>query len=184
MPQLTERDAETLSPEQATALVRVLDLQAKWHGLLADKQQTGSPPDLLARQKGNDAYRAALHEYGTKYPGAVVPEPTHAIPDRFGAWCRVLRIVFGKTESGNSTAVLDKVYRLADRIAARMSQEPVARTTASDSAGAVRELEAIIAWCEALVPPPLKPKRDEARSRWSDDATRPRPAAATRLGPN
>jgi hypothetical protein len=30
MPQFTERDAEKLPPEQATALVRVLDLQAKW----------------------------------------------------------------------------------------------------------------------------------------------------------
>ena len=163
MPQLTERDAEKLSPEQATALVRVLDLQALWDGLLADKQQQNRS-DLLARQKANDAYQTALREYGAKYPRAVVPEPTHAIPERFGAWCRVLRVVFGRAEGGNPTAVLDKVYRLADRIAARMSKEPVGRTPADDPAGAVRELDAVIAWCEALVPPTplLKLKRDEA----------------------
>lgn len=163
MSQLSERDAENLSPEQATALVRVLDLQATWDGLLADKQQQHRS-DLLARQKANDAYQTALREYGAKYPRAVVPEPTHAIPDRFGAWCRVLRAVFGKAEGGNPAAVMDKVYRLADRIAARMSTEPVGRAPADDLAGAVRELDAVIAWCGALIPPTplLTRKKDEA----------------------
>jgi hypothetical protein len=161
MPQLTEREAEKLSPEQATALVRVIDLQARWDGLLAEKGEKTS--DLHARQKANDAYQAALREYGTKYPRAAIPEPTHAIPDRFGVWCRVLRAVFRKAESGSPVEVLGKVYRLADRIAARMQKEPVARTPASDLAGAVRELTVVIAWCEALVPPtPLKLWKDEA----------------------
>jgi hypothetical protein len=46
----------------------------------------------------------------------------------------------------------------------RLSKEPVARTPATDSAGAVKELDAIIAWCEALVLPTplLKLKKDEA----------------------
>lgn len=161
MPQLTERDAEKLSPAQATALVRVIDLQAKWDGLLAEKgDKTG---DLHARQKANDAYQSALREYLAKHPNAGIPEPTHAVPDRFGAWCRVLRVVFGKAESGNSAEVMAKVYRLADRIAARMSKEAVARTPASDLAGAVRELDVVIAWCDALVPPtPLRLWKDDA----------------------
>jgi hypothetical protein len=161
MPQLTERDAEKLSPEQATALVRVIDLQAKWDGLLADKGDKTS--DLHARQKANDASHSALREYLAKHPNAGIPEPTHAVPDRFGAWCRVLRVVFGKAESGNSVEVMAKVYRLADRIAARMSKEPVARIAVTDLAGAVWELGAVIAWCDALTPTPLlKLKKDEA----------------------
>ena len=148
MPQLSERDAEKLSPEQATALVRVIDLQAKWDGLLAEKGQKTS--DLHARQKANDAYQAALRDYSAKHRNASIPEPTHAVPDRLAVWCRVLRVVFGRAEGGSPTEVLGKVYRLADRIAERMSKGPVARTSASDLAGAVRELDAVIAWCEAL----------------------------------
>jgi hypothetical protein len=159
MPQFTERDAEKLSPEQATALVRVLDLQAKWDGLLADKQQKVGRSDLLARQKANDAYQAALREYVAKYPKAVVPEPTHAVPERVAVWCRTLRVVLGRAEAGSAAEVMEKVYRLADRAAGRMSKEPVARTSVTDLAGAVRELDAVIAWCDALTP--LKLKKDE-----------------------
>lgn len=164
MPQLTERDAERLSPEQATALVRLIDLQATWDGLLADKQQKTGTADLHARQKANDAYQAALRDYGARFRAAAIPEPTHAVPDRLAAWCRTLRAVFGKAEGGSPVAVLGKVYRLADRIAERMSKEQVARTPAHDVAGAVRELDTVIAWCEALVPPTplLTRKKDEA----------------------
>jgi hypothetical protein len=161
MPQLTERDAEKLSPEQATALVRVIDLQAKWDGLLADKGEKTS--DLHARQKANDAYQAALRDYSKKYRNARIPEPTHGVPDRLAVWCRTLRVVFGKAGSGNPAEVMGKVYRLADRIAERMSKEKVARTPADDLAGAVRELDAVIAWLVALVPPTSpKLRRDEA----------------------
>jgi hypothetical protein len=161
MHQLTERDAEKLSPGQATALVRVIDLQAKWDGLLVEKgQKTG---DLHARQKAHDAYQAALREYAARYPNAGVPEPTQAVPDRLCVWCRVLRIVFHKAEGGSPTEVTGKVYRLADRIAERMNKEPVARTPVTDLAGAGRELDLVIAWCEALTPTPLlEPKKAEA----------------------
>jgi hypothetical protein len=163
MPQFTERDADKLSPEQATALVRVIDLQAKWDGLLVHRQQKSGLPDLHARQKANDAYQAALRDYGANYSKAVVPEPTNAMPDRIGVWCRVLRIVFQKAESGSPVEVMGRVYRLADRIAERMSKEPVTRTPATELAGAVRELDAVIAWCDALSPTPLlKLKKDEA----------------------
>jgi hypothetical protein len=163
MPQLTERDAEKLSTEQATALVRVLDAQATWYALLADRQQKSGTSDLKDRQKANDAYRAALREYGAKYPGAAVPEATHATPDRLGVWCRVLRAVFQRADGGSPVGVLGKVYRLADRIAERMGKEPLGRGSAEDLPTAVRELEVMIAWCDALVPTPLlKPKKDEA----------------------
>jgi hypothetical protein len=150
MPPLTERDAEKLSPDQATALVRVLDLQALWDGLLVDRGRKTSLPDLHARQRANDAYQAALRDYGARYPGAGVPEPTHAMPDRLAVWCRVLRVVFQKAE-GHSAQVMGKVYRLADRLSARMRTEPVARGPAEDVSAAVRGLDVVIAWCDELV---------------------------------
>lgn len=163
MPPLTERDAEKLPPEQATALVRVLDAQATWDALLVDKQQKTGTSDLKDRQKANDAYQAALREYGTKYPRAVVPEPPHAMPDRLGVWCRVLRVVFQRAKGGSPVEVMAKVYRLADRITERMSKEPIGRGAAEDLPTAVGELDVVIAWCDALVPTPLlKLKKDEA----------------------
>src|SRR5215212_6450269 len=130
MPQLTERDAKKLAPEQATALVRVIDLQAKWDGLLAAKElQTAG---LHARQKANDAYQAALRDYKAKHPKADIPEPTHAIPERLVVWYRVLRAVFEKAESGSPAEVMGKVYRLADRVAERTGKEQVARSPVTD----------------------------------------------------
>jgi hypothetical protein len=130
--------------------------------LLAEKGDKTS--DLQARQKANDAHLAALREYAAKYPDAGIPEPTHGVPDRLAAWCRTLRVVFGRADAGSPVEVLGKVYRVTDRIAVRTEREPVARTPASDLAGAVRELDAVIAWCDALVPPTplLKLKKDEA----------------------
>jgi hypothetical protein len=120
-------------------------------------------PALPARQIANLSSRASLRVFGVMYPGAIVPEPTQAAPERLVLWCRVLRVVFAKSQSGDPVEVMDKAYRLADRVAERMSKEPVARTPADDLAGAVRGLDAIIAWCEALVPPtPLKPWKDAA----------------------
>lgn len=151
MPQFTERDAERLSPEQAAALVRVLDLQARWDGLLAEKGRTTS--DLHARQRASDAYRAALREYGARYRNAGIPEPTHAMPDRLAAWCRTLRVVFGKAEGGSPAEVMRRVYRVADRIALRLGKESVGHGPAEDVPAALRELDAVIAWCEAFATP-------------------------------
>ncbi len=152
MTQLTERDAEKLSPEQASALVRILDLQAKWDGLLVDKQQKTTLPDLHARQKANDAYQTARRDYAAKHRNASIPQPTQAIPERLRVWCRTLRAVFRRAEVGSPFDVMGKVYRLADRIAERMGKEPAGREPAEDMAGAIRQLDCVIAWCEQLLP--------------------------------
>jgi hypothetical protein len=156
MPQLTERDALRHSPEQATALVRVLDLQAEWDGLLVDKAQKTTLLDLRARQNASDAYQAALRDYSARYRDAGVPEPTHAVPARLAAWCRVLRVVFGRAEGDCPARLMGKVYRLADRVAARVGREPVRRGPAADLPAAARELDVVIAWCglEPMMPPP------------------------------
>ena len=50
-----------------------------------------------------------------------------------------------------------KVYRLADRIAKRAGKEALGRAPAVDLATAVRELDAVIAWCDGLTAPPTDP---------------------------
>lgn len=150
MPQLTERDAEKHSPEQATALVRLLDLQAKWDGLLVQRGQKTALSELHARQKANDAYQSALREYTAKYRFTDIPEPTQAMPRRMAIWCRVLRIVFSKAHGAVPTEVMAKVYRLADRLAERLGKDPVARQAVEDMSGAVRELDVVISWCDEL----------------------------------
>lgn len=81
-------------------------------------------------------------------PQGDTPEPTHVVSERMVGWYRVLRIVFGKAENGSPVEVMGKVYRLADRIAARLSEEAATRTPINDLAGAVREPAAVIAWCD------------------------------------
>jgi len=146
----TEREAETLPPEQAAALVRILNLQARWDGLLAVKAKEVTA--LHAKQKANDAFRAALRDYTEKYSTARVPEPSHVMPDRMAMWCRTLRALFLKAEGVDPTEVMDRAYRLADRIAARAGKDPVDRQSG---------LDGVIAWCDAMATPaPLvKPKK-------------------------
>ena len=47
---------------------------------------------------------------------------------------------------------------MADRIAARLKEEPVGRELpATDMTGAIRQMDSLIAWCDKLVGP--KPAR-------------------------
>jgi hypothetical protein len=135
-------DAENLSPAQAADLVRVLDLQARWENQRDHPARSAaSAADLHARQKAHAALQTALREYAGKYRGAAVPETTQNVPDRLVAWCRVLRAVCRRAEGVCPADVMAKVYRLADRIAARTGKEAVGRSG---------ELDAVIAWCESL----------------------------------
>jgi hypothetical protein len=151
MRQLNEADAERLSPDQATDLVRVLDLQAEWENHRDDPTKSAlSLHDLRIRQKAFEAFRIALRNYGVKYWNAHLPEMTQNLLDRLVIWCRVLRAVFLKANGGNPTHAMAKVYRLADRFASRLAIEPVRREIANDVGGAVRELDVVIAWCDSL----------------------------------
>jgi hypothetical protein len=168
MPQMSERTAEALSPQQATALVHVLDLQARWENHRDDPAKSaGTFTDLQARQKAFEAFQVAWRNYAAKYRNACSPETTQNVPDRLAIWCRVLRTVFQRAETGNPTHAMAKVYRLADRIAARLQHDPLPRTPAETLTDAVQQLNAVIAWCEAQpttsVPVKLLPlKKDEA----------------------
>jgi hypothetical protein len=169
MSQMNECAAEALSPEQATAVVHLLDLQARWENHREDPSKSaGSTSDLQARQKAFDVFRSGLRDYAAKYRGAVFPEPTQNVPERLAVWCRTLRAVFRRAEGGNPIQVMTKVYRLADRIAARVGKEVVGRAPVGDLATSARELDVVIAWCEGLAA--LGPLGDSLRARQGDAA--------------
>ena len=68
-----------------------------------------------------------------------MPELTLNTPDRVGAWCRAVRAVFRRAEpvgvgSDRPTHAVEKAYRLADRIAARLKTSPLGRESPPDHA--------------------------------------------------
>jgi hypothetical protein len=157
--QLTEAAAETLAPAQAAELARVIDLQARWECMLADAAGARidySTPDLQARQKAYEAFRVKRAEYAAQYRTGRVPETTLNTPERIGAWCRTVRAVLRRAGAGAGcpAAAVEKAYRVAGRAAARGEVEPVGREPPpADAAGALRQLDAIIAWCDELISP-------------------------------
>ena len=157
MPQLSDSAAEKMSTEQATALARVLDLQARWENHRDDPAKTAtSTADLQTRQKAFEAFRSALREYAVTHNDSRFPEPTQNVPERLVIWCRALRAVFRRAEGPGSAFLVSKVHRLADRIAARTGLAPVERQPVADRDATVRELDAVVAWCERAAAPAVK----------------------------
>jgi hypothetical protein len=105
-----------------------------------------------------EAYRSALAAYSARYKSDAVPEIASSIVERVAAWCRTVRAVIRRAE-GQAGAVcpdhvVAKVYRLADRVAERSRVEQVARGSAPEGLwAAIRELDAVIRWCDGLSAP-------------------------------
>ena len=146
---MTETAAGRLAPARAAELARVLDLQSRWENLRADG--TPSTPQLQALQAAFEAYRARRAAYAAGDRGGPVPELSPTKPGRLGAWCRTVRAVLARAEGGECpTHVLAKAHRVADRIAARVQAAPAGREAPTDLAGAIRQLDLVIAWCDGL----------------------------------
>src|SRR5688572_8363148 len=94
MSPLTESTVGNLPAEQAIALARVLDLQARWECLLADAAGGFSTPDLHDRQRAYELYRSRRAEYDARYSIVPVPETTLNTPQRIATWCRIVRGLF------------------------------------------------------------------------------------------
>jgi hypothetical protein len=153
--QLTAQAAESLSPDQAADLARVMESQACWENLRDDPTAGGAEGAALReRQRRYDAFRAALAAYTARHRGADLPELTLNSPERVGTWCRAVRAVCRRAgpDAEAPTQVVGKAYRLADRIAARLKVAPVARDgdRPGEMDGAIRGLEEVIAWCDGL----------------------------------
>jgi hypothetical protein len=155
------RCRETL-PESVTELFRILDLQAAGENHHDDPAKSAaSVSDLHARTKAFDAFQVMWRRlrFAAKQPHLQLPTPAPNMPDRLSVWSRILRVLFQRAEGGYPVQVMAKVFRIADRIAAKMGEKPVVRTPAENLADAVRELDVVIAWCDRFAKPPARPHR-------------------------
>lgn len=155
---LTEA-VEKLDAPQASDLMRVIDLQARWENLRIDPTERVadfSVSDLHGRQKAYEAFRVKLEAYTARYRATLLPEMTLNAPERVAAWCRVVAAIVRRAEGDCPVHAVAKAHRLADRIAARLKKEPVGRAPLEKIEDAVPALEAVAAWCDGLAAAPVE----------------------------
>jgi hypothetical protein len=147
---LTEQKGARLTAAQATELAALIDLQALWECLLADAA-TGATIDLAARQKAYEAYRSRRSAYEARYGPVDVSEGTVSSAVRLAGWGRAMVAVLRQAESESACPIhlLEKAQRMAGRLATRLNRTPATKGSREGMADAVRELNAVIAWCEA-----------------------------------
>jgi hypothetical protein len=162
MPEITEVADKTLELAQATELAQVVDLEARWENLRNSRLNPAGAgavtQDLPGKQKAYELFRAKLRGYNKRYAPPHVPELLLNTAVRLGKWCRSMRTLFLCVESTPQARcpvnLLEKAYRWADKVAARMSKSPIHRpaSPAASVPAAVQELEAIAMWCDSLEP--------------------------------
>jgi hypothetical protein len=146
---MTEAAADRLTPARAAELVQVLDLQSRWENLRAAGSATTA--QLHALQAAFEAYRVRLAAYTARDHTEPVPGLTPTRPARLETWCRTVRAVLRRADgAGCPTQTVARAHRVADGIAQRLKADPVGRAVPTDVAGAVGELDALIAWCARL----------------------------------
>ena len=157
MPELKENALGNLPAAQAVELALLVDLEARWENL----RKTPAPEaaaatlDLVDRQKCYETFRAKLVAYNDRHTPAHVPELLLNTPVRLGTWCRRMRDLYLQLEHdprGHRPAhLLEKAYRCADRVGVRLKKDLISRSPPPATIGAaIRDLEALAAWCDAL----------------------------------
>jgi len=159
MQEIREQADSNLNPEQAAELSLLVDLEAHWENL-----RKASPPvledralthDLQGKQKAYAAFWVKLEAYNKRYQPRHIPGLLLNTPSRLGAWCRTMRAVCLQLEhtpqSHCPVHLLEKAYRWADGIGARMNKDAISRSARPDTIGAViQELGALVLWCDNL----------------------------------
>ena len=159
MPEMKEASVRPLAPAQATELALLVDLEARWENLRKTPSQTAqagaTTQDLHVKQKAYDAFRTQLMAYNKQYTPAHVPELLLNTPSRLGIWCRTMRDLYLLVEQDPKghcpVSLLEKAYRWADHVGARMNKDRVNRSTPPGNIQtAIRDLEALGQWCDDL----------------------------------
>jgi len=89
--------------------------------------------------------------YSARDQSEPIPELSPSGPSRLGKWCRTVRTVLKRAEgTGYPSHIVAKAHRVADRIAEEMKTDVSARESPTDLAGAIRQLDSVITWCERL----------------------------------
>jgi hypothetical protein len=159
MPEIKEVGEHNLDPSQAGELALLVDLEARWENMRntppPDRGVSPATQDLHGKQKAYEVFRAKLAAYNKRYTPAHIPELLLNTAPRLEAWCRRMRDLYllAKPNPAGHCPVhlIEKAYRWADRVADRMGKERVRRSAPpSDSAAAIRDLEALCQWCAEL----------------------------------
>jgi hypothetical protein len=148
---------EVIDPVQATELALLVELEACWENLRCPASQPAEAPAgtsaLNARQRAYEAFRVKLTAYNHCYKPAHVPEKLLNTPARLGVWCRAMRDLYLRVEQNRRAPcpvhILEKAYRRASSLAARVSRDGLCRPEAPrDIEAAARYLQTLSQWCE------------------------------------
>ncbi len=160
MPEIHRPTHVTSNPSHAAELALLVELEARWENLRAAPARTATvrstTQDLHGMQKAYDAFRSALAAYNKRFTPPHTPELLLNTPIRLGPWCKTMRDLFARVENEPKVRcpihLLEKGYRWADGIAARLGKDRPTRTAPPvDVAAAVRELTALGQWCDELL---------------------------------
>jgi hypothetical protein len=159
MPQISETLTSKLDHAQAIMLAQLVDLEACWENLRKPRVPHESfvitMKDLSAKQKAYDAFRVKLAAYNKRFRPAHIPELLLNTPIRLARWCRAMRNLYLQIEhdpQGHCPVhLLEKAFRWADHIAIRMNKSlPRPSSPPATIGDAVRDLAAVIQWCDDL----------------------------------
>lgn len=140
-------------------LAELVELEARWENLRVAPPRTAAVrstnEDLHRMQMAYESFHDKLAAFNKRYPPGHVPERLLNNPVRLGLWCRSMEDLYRRFGHDPQVAypvhLLEKAYRCADRIAARMGKDgPPRSAPQSDRPAAVRELEALGRWCDDL----------------------------------
>jgi hypothetical protein len=156
---MTEVAVGGLDPAQAAALSLLVELEAQWENMRKHRPRTQEagvvPPTLAGIQQAYDAFRNKLAAYNKRYTPAHVPEVLLNTPSRLAVWCRTMRSLYLAVEHNPQVRcpvhLVEKAYRSADRISARLHKDVLSRSEPPGTIQAASEaLGALVQWCEDL----------------------------------
>jgi hypothetical protein len=135
-------------------LAVLVELEAHWENLRASR--TSARPSSLQELQGNqrayETFHAKLVAYNKRHAPAHLPERLINTAVRLEQWCDKMSALFTELADGVAfpTQLLEKAYRLADRIATRKKCNCAARPASGGTRSAARELEVLAKWCAEL----------------------------------
>ena len=159
MHEMREAVVRSLGPAQATALSLLVELEARWENMRTyppRAHEAGSVTQMLrGMQKAYAAFRGQLAAYNRRYTPAHVPERLLNTPPRLATWCRAMRDLYLAVEHDGLVRcpvhLVEKAYRSAERISARLHKDLPSRSEPPATIRAASEaLGALARWCDDL----------------------------------
>jgi hypothetical protein len=139
---------------QTDALARLIELEARWSNVpvaVPTASPSASLAGLVAKQKAFDAYHVQLVRYNREYHPAYHGQRPVTTAVRLAAWCRSMADLYGRASRVDCPVnLLEQAHRAADRLGARLNQEPIGRHEANTTPEAIAGLHSVAEWCDGL----------------------------------